>query len=104
MSNADRPANFLKAMDIPQDFEIVRGGFSETDPRVDDDLRGGNSLLLKLCQAASQEAADILDNVVVLRIVLHRRRRSADVHADDTGLCLGTDGGHLGIKRQSGNV
>ena len=53
---------------------------------------------------AREERPDLVDDVVVARVVLHRPRRAEHVHQHDLAVALGAERRQLGVAAQRGDV
>ena len=51
-----------------------------------------------------EERLDVADDIVVVRVVLHRPRAAEHVHQAAVGAAVGDDAGHLGVAPQRGHV
>lgn len=90
--------------DVREQVDVVLGGFPEADSGVGDDSFASDAGLLQCVQAGGQEAADVVHDVVVMRIGLHGLRRAENVHADHAAVGLGADVDDFGFEPQAGDV
>ena len=54
--------------------------------------------------ALLQERADVVDDVVVARVVLHRARLAEHVHEAAVAAAIGDEAGQLGLLAKGGDV
>ena len=74
-------------------------------PRPDNSARGDPETARKMHdETLPQEVANLRNDLLVVRGVLHRLGRPLDMHADDRSLLFRTDPDHVWIERQAGNV
>ena len=87
-----------------QDFQIVIERLAEADPRIDEDLRrgdsGGNGRVAK----GAQLTPNLAHHVIILNVLLHRGRVAAHVHEDDRHFCHRGHGGHSGRVAKRAHV
>ena len=70
----------------------------EADPRIDEDRIPANAGGLGARRPARAGASPTSrDDVVVVRVRLHRARRSPHVHRDEAGIVFGDDPQHVGV-------
>lgn len=100
----ERAAKGREFAEIPDEGEIVPEGFSKADPGIVAegllrDAGGGK------CGVSLEEpGAELGDDVPVVWILLHGARGAAHVHDDDATHGGGAEGGHGGVRGESGDV
>jgi hypothetical protein len=90
--------------DRPQQRQVVLEGLAESDAGIRDDRVGRNSCVDGGRDPGDEKGRDVVDDVVVVRVELHRARLSAHVHGDVRGIRGGDDVEDLGIHPTARNV
>ena len=100
----DRPPELPQPREPAQQRQVVSDGLAEADAGVDQDLLLGDAVLRREHHALLEEGADVVDDVVVVRLPLHRLRFALHVHEDHRTAGVGDDVDHLRIHPESAHV
>ena len=84
-----------------QQLEVVLERLAEADARVDHDALLAHALADGERDALLEEGADVVDDVVVAGVVLHRPRLAQHVHQAAVAPAVGHEAGHLGLWRNA---
>ena len=76
----DRAAQRQQLVQTAQQLEVVRDGLAEADARVEQHAPLAHALAHGERQALLEERLDLVDHVVIARVLLHRARLAAHVH------------------------
>ena len=87
-----------------QELEVVLERLAEADARVDHDALLAHALADRELDALLEEGADVVDDVVVARVVLHRARLAEHVHQAAVAAAIGDEAGQLGLLAEGGHV
>ena len=87
-----------------QQLEVVLERLAEADPGVDHDALLAHALADRELDALLEEGADVVDDVVVARVVLHRARLAEHVHQAAVAAAIGHEAGELGLVAERGDV
>ena len=93
----DRPAERDDLVEATDQREVVLIALAEADPRVEQHALLAHAFAHGELQASGEERLDLVDDVVVARVVLHRARLAEHVHQAAVGAALGDDAGHLAV-------
>ena len=88
----------------PQQLEVVLEGLAEADSGVEPDPLLGDPGGDRRLGPLGEEGADLVDDVVVDGVALHRPRVAEHVHEDQAGAALGDQRADLGVGAQRGDV
>ena len=100
----DRAAQLAQLAEAAQQLEVVLDGLAEADPGIDPDPLLGDSRRDRSFHPLGEERPDVVDDVVVAGVVLHRARVPEHVHQDHFAAALGAEAGQVRIGPQGGYV
>ena len=78
-----------------QQLQVVLEGLAEADPRVEPDPLLGDARRDRDLDPLGEERSDLVDDVLVGRVDLHRPRVPLHVHQDQAGAAVGAEPGDL---------
>ena len=78
-------------------IEVVYEELTKSNPRIKDDAPSGNSPIHGKTDALGQERGDLLDDILIMRRLLHGLRSALHVHEDHGGSVVRDDIGHRRI-------
>lgn len=87
-----------------EELEVVLHGLAEADPRVEADPFLGDPRGHREGEPLLEEGAHVGDDVVVLRVVLHRPRLAEHVHEAEVVAAVGDNARELRIGPERGDV
>ena len=104
MSYQDWTAKINKPRRISNQLNVMLVRFPKPNPRIEANLRWGNSRIEQSLLAFFQVNKNVLNHIVVLRVILHRLRSALHVHRTHAG--LGSEGHvqHFWIALQSRDI
>ena len=96
-----RPPQLPQLPQPPQQLQVVLQRLAEPDPRIEPDPLLGDALRHGELQPLGEKGLDVVDDVVIARIVLHRPRIPRHVHEHDADAPLSTQRRHLQVPPQT---
>lgn len=84
--------------------EVVLLILAKPEAGVESDALRVDALALELSESLGKVIADLADDVIVVRTLLHGLGRAGHVHDDETGLGSCGKAGHGGVATESGHV
>ena len=84
-SQAHRPTQGLKLVQPGDQFQVMPAGLAEADAGIDDDMVAAYTHGFSRVQPFFEIPADVVHDVLVMRGLLHGRRRSLHVHQHHAG-------------------
>ncbi len=100
----DRPAQLAQLAEAAVQLEVVLDGLAEADSRVHPDPLLVHPLRDRELDPLGQERLDVVDHVVVARVLLHRPRVPEHVHQRQLAAAIGAERGQLRLGPQRGDV
>ncbi len=93
-----RLADRDEAIEVTEQTQVVFDALAEPEPRIKVDAVRRDAVLDDLLEPAPQVRLDLADDIVVLRLLLHRARLALHVHQAAPNLpVLGDDVHHLRV-------
>lgn len=99
MSDEQRTAQVVESIAIPGQHDVVFMGFSKSNSRIETNPGQINARRHKRISPGPEISKDVLDDVAIRRVVLHRLRRALHVHGADSASRLVREGYHFRILR-----
>ena len=97
----ERPPELAELAEPAQQLEVVLDGLAEADPGVEPDPLLGDPGRERELDPLGEERPDVVDDVVVARVLLHRPRVALHVHQHDLAAALGAQRRQLGVARSA---
>ena len=103
-ADENRAAKCRQLVEPAQELEVVLDRLPEADARIEADRLFTDPLGDRKGEPFVENPDDLGDNVLVMRVGLHRPRLALHVHQAKVGVVLGDDACELGVAAQGGDV
>ncbi len=104
VADQERASDVTESADSPHQLKVVLVGFAKPNAWIEADSLPGNSTIETELQSSDQVIVNLLDDISIHGIVLHRLRGAPHVHDANAHGARHCDLDHLGVSFEPGDV